>query len=168
MVVIKLRLVGSRSWSYGLLADSGEDNRKNDIACACGKEIPYLREKLEFLRAATPLVDAYLVTMYRETQEFLRKLGYKPNTYLTNIYRGMQWVHVKEGKVVVHQPLSSFTTDPRTAETFGRVFRYALPTVAIVATPYTGVGCWGEDELVGFVPYWVTTTPPTKEEGKKQ
>lgn len=113
--------------------------------------------------------EAYLRAQYDNTQEFFKRKGITEIT----VYRGMQepdhtfgldfgdeddddYEPIFQGFELQSRPLSSWTTKLDTAESFasgfntnlGTVFRQVIPTNRILGTPFTGLGCRREEELV--------------------
>ncbi len=110
-----------------------------------------LRDALCYLRAATPFIDAYLVTVYLNTQELLNSANIPSNAILYPLYRGMEGVnHLPQKTALAHNPLSSFSTNRAEADKFGRSYKTGFPAWALWSTPFTGPGCYNEKELIGI------------------
>lgn len=113
--------------------------------------------------------EAYLKAQYDNTQEFFKSKGISEIT----VYRGLQksdidmglnfgdeddddYEGIFSGFELQSRPLSSWTTKLGTAEDFasafntnsGTVYRQVIPTSRIIGTPFTGLGCRREEELV--------------------
>jgi len=111
--------------------------------------------------------------MYDLTQQSLRDMGIGPDDEVT-LYRGMKrtTLSAERNKVSVSEkyangnykytgnPIESWTLSMHEARKFGS--HQAGMTVKasnIFSTPYSGLGCWGEEEFVifGSVPGYVAT-----------
>lgn len=113
--------------------------------------------------------EAYLKAQYDNTQEFFKSKGISEIT----VYRGLQksdidmglnfgdeddddYEGIFSGFELQSRPLSSWTTKLGTAEDFassfstnsGTVYRQVIPTSRIIGTPFSGLGCRREEELV--------------------
>ena len=108
-----------------------------------------------------PIYERFVQAQYDLTQEMLRQQDVE--TVL--VFRGQSMDTEKADRLtrdseVVTRPLSSWSTDRLTADGFADMWRPRTTAVSkvtmsriveaedIIATPVTGVGCWGEEEVV--------------------
>ena len=102
-----------------------------------------------YIKAANVVVDV----VYQRTQKILSNLGYSRESYVY-LYRGMDVEGVKKGRVInlkklKHNPLSSWSFDPETAEGFGKhIFVTKVKVKDIVSVYMTGLGCSEESEVL--------------------
>ena len=90
------------------------------------------------------VIDGYLKACYDGTQETLKKLGIDEII----VYRGTGKHHDVDNKVKLN-PLSSFSTNPGVAKSFGNaVIKMKVPRKKIFSTSVTGAGCYDEDEVI--------------------
>ena len=97
--------------------------------------------------------------MYQRTQIDLAGAGYKPDDTI-KLYRGVKAEYSETfdkfvtDKDLSLRPLSSWSADPFVAAQFandrGTVWAAEVPVANIVATPFTGFGCYREKEVVVF------------------
>ena len=100
----------------------------------------------------------FLRAMYDRTQSFLSEHGVEEVV----LYRGQQYLREQSPEFGEHVPavenaVESWSTSRDTARSFGSdwnerisgvVERTVVPAARILATPFTGVGCLGEGEVV--------------------
>jgi hypothetical protein len=108
-----------------------------------------------FLLKHEPVLSSFVRATYANTQETLRKAGI---THM-EVCRGFNDDYHSRGEVdVALQPLSSFTTDHRTAMSFSardadsfsnpRIAYGRVPRERIFSTAFTGPGCLTESEVI--------------------
>lgn len=110
--------------------------------------------------------EAFLFAQYTATQEFFRE----NNISSLEVYRGVVGldpnnpIPLGDNVEVTTRPLSSWTTNPDTANWFGSqdnvpakfadkynqgaIFHAIIPVSQVLSMPITGVGCYGENEVV--------------------
>jgi hypothetical protein len=114
-----------------------------------------IKFKNEIMTKHKAILEAFIKSQYRSTQKWLADRGIKKVV----LYRGVKTSNEKEGGLVKLRPLSSWTTNEDTAIEFTRdnngagregamVFRTTVDAKDIFSTPFTGVGCLDEEELV--------------------
>ena len=108
-----------------------------------------------------PIYERFVQAQYDLTQEMLRQ----QDVDAVLVFRGQSMDTEKADRLtrdseVVTRPLSSWSTDRLTADGFADMWRPRTTAVSkvtmsriveaedIIATPVTGVGCWGEEEVV--------------------
>jgi len=121
-------------------------------------------ESIAFLlKQHGPLMESFLQAQYDNTQAMFKSKGITE----ISVYRGMQknafdlgvdfeGKDILQGFALQSRPLSSWSTSLDTADSFatnfstgtGTIFRQVIPVSRVIGTPFSGVGCLKEEELV--------------------
>jgi hypothetical protein len=121
------------------------------------------------------LLSVFLKAQYAQTQEYLKKKGIKKLT----VYRGFNDAEFENsingggdypGRGTTDaelelRPMSSFSVDPSTAQSFGQlVIECTIDAEDIIALPLTGSGCLNESEVIVLGKSGLTGTVRAKED----
>ena len=90
--------------------------------------------------------EAFLTSQWAATQELFAGEGIAE----IEVYRGTSGQEIQEDGSACLRPLASFSLSPSVAKRFsgGKILAMRVPVEWVLATPFTGVGCLHEGEIV--------------------